>query len=197
MICVLVTIYCFIFGEASDDKALVLLICKCKLTSLLRDLTVFCEVSLPWLQLVVGERVTSWWCVHRSMSALSTPGGGGTTAQTKPTSGKQKYQKLDINSLYCANRVRNIIKYACFFFHYMSVTAEVLGYITFNISTAIKKKYPKQFSYLPSFLHAVMMMKAIIDYMYKILLQLNGLTFMFLTATLYSYWPCFFMWRKL
>lgn len=57
------------------------------------------------LQLVVGERVTSWWCVHRSMSALSTPGGGGTTAQSKPASGKQKYQKLDINSLYCANRV--------------------------------------------------------------------------------------------
>ncbi|XP_053600828.1 protein PRRC2C isoform X2 [Plodia interpunctella] len=41
------------------------------------------------------------------MSALSTPGGGGTTAQTKPTSGKQKYQKLDINSLYCTNRNEN------------------------------------------------------------------------------------------
>ncbi|KAJ0181030.1 hypothetical protein K1T71_003115 [Dendrolimus kikuchii] len=38
------------------------------------------------------------------MSALSTPGGGGTTAQSKPTSGKQKFQKLDINSLYCVNR---------------------------------------------------------------------------------------------
>lgn len=38
------------------------------------------------------------------MSALSTPGGGGTSTQNKPTSGKQKYQKLDINSLYCANR---------------------------------------------------------------------------------------------
>lgn len=62
-----------------------------------------------WLQLVVGARVNSWWCVHRSMSALSTPGGGGTTAQSKPTSGKQKYQKLDINSLYCVNRVRILI----------------------------------------------------------------------------------------
>ncbi|XP_047515176.1 protein PRRC2B-like isoform X1 [Pieris napi] len=41
------------------------------------------------------------------MSALSTPGGGGNTAQSKPTSGKQKYQKLDINSLYCANRNEN------------------------------------------------------------------------------------------
>lgn len=41
------------------------------------------------------------------MSALSTPGGGGTTAQSKPTSGKQKYQKLDINSLYCASRNEN------------------------------------------------------------------------------------------
>ncbi|KOB62969.1 Large proline-rich protein BAT2 [Operophtera brumata] len=42
------------------------------------------------------------------MSALSTPGGGGNTAQSKPTSGKQKYQKLDINSLYCANRNENL-----------------------------------------------------------------------------------------
>ncbi|CAK1548241.1 unnamed protein product [Leptosia nina] len=41
------------------------------------------------------------------MSALSTPSGGGNTAQSKPTPGKQKYQKLDINSLYCANRNEN------------------------------------------------------------------------------------------
>lgn len=66
---------------------------------------VLSEVLFGWLQLVVCARVTSWWCVHRSMSALSTPSGGGTTAQSKPASGKQKYQKLDINSLYCANRV--------------------------------------------------------------------------------------------